>query len=326
MTITQSTLALSLADLEAHDPRAASGGVERVSRCPICQSSERAFHFNTESGVYNCKRASCGATGKLKDFWTDRPKTSRRQRTGAALNRVFALSTAAPDNAKPPTNKPAATTWREQLERVVPLQSTPGGEYLTARGLPVELAASAGVRFSPNWSPRASKESREYSGGAAVVYPLRNKEGALVAASGRYIAADAKPKTRTGGAASAGVFATPGALRCEVVTICEGPADALSLAACGFAAVAVNGCNLPDWLPHALAFKRVLIASDVDDGGDRAAIEWIATLQSIGARCERLRPHQVKDWNEMLQRDGQRAMTAHLAARLKHIQVFNWRM
>jgi uncharacterized protein with GYD domain len=317
MTTAQSTPALSLADVEAFDPRAASVGSERVTRCPICQSSERAFHFNAETGAYNCKRASCGATGKLSNFWQDRPKQSRRARAQAALNRVFTLP---PDQeTKPATGAASASTWREECAKTQPLQSTPGASYIEGRGVPLDLAIAGGVRFAANWAPRRD-DGKPYHGGAAIVFPLRDQAGALVAASGRYIQSAAQPKARHGGAASAGVFATYGALRCELVTICEAPIDALSLAACGFAAVAANGCNLPDWLPAALAFKRVLIASDADDAGDKAALEWIAKLQAFGARCVRFKPYRAKDFNEALQRDGKSATATYLEARLAHIK------
>jgi DNA primase len=146
-----------------------------------------------------------------------------------------------------------------------------------------------------------------------------------VAASGRYIHPDAKPKARHGGAAKTGVFSTYGARSCELITLCEAPLDALTLAACGFSAVALNGCIMPEWLPAALAFKRVLIASDADEAGNKAAPEWTAKLQAFGARCARFTPYRAKDFNEALQRDGQSAAASYLTSRLAHIRAFEWR-
>ena len=93
--------ALSLADLEAFD-LPCGRDPEKVCRCPICHSSERAFHFNTATGVYNCKRASCGATGKLSDFWQDRPQQNRKQRASNALHAAFDLKPA--NSAPTPTS------------------------------------------------------------------------------------------------------------------------------------------------------------------------------------------------------------------------------
>jgi hypothetical protein len=321
-----STPALSLADVESFDPRAGSGGSERVTRCPICQSSERAFHFNTETGAYNCKRASCGATGKLSEFWQDRPKQSRRARVRSALNRALTLP---PDQeAQPATGAPSGATqrevWRKQWESARPLRSTPGASYIEARGIAADFAHENGVRFCSNWAP-PGKSGKTYTGGAAILFPMIDRAGALAACNGRYIRDGAKPKARTGGEVSRGVFGTYGALHGEIVAVCEGALDALTLAACGFPAIALGGCNLPAWLPAAIAFKRVLIASDADEAGDRAALEWTANLQNrAGARCARLTPYRAKDFNEALLRDGQSAAAAYLAARLAHIRRFEF--
>lgn len=82
--------ALSLADLEVFDALRGSGW-EKIGRCPICQAEERAFHVNTQTGAYNCKRASCGVTGKLSDFWQERPPQNRAQRARNALHAAFDL-------------------------------------------------------------------------------------------------------------------------------------------------------------------------------------------------------------------------------------------
>jgi DNA primase len=84
------------------------------------------------------------------------------------------------------------------------------------------------------------------------------------------------------------------------------------------------GCALPEWLPEVLAFKRVLIASDADEAGDKAAADWIEKLQAVGCRCARLKPYQAKDWNEMHERAGTRKIAAYLSARLAHIRHFEW--
>ncbi len=315
-----STPALSLADVESFDPRAASGGVERVSHCPICQASERAFHFNMETGAYNCKRAGCGERGKLSDFWQDRPKQSRRARVQMALNRAATLPPV--QETKPTTGATPGEVWRDQWESARPLRSTAGASYIQTRGIASDFAHENGVRFCSNWAP-PGKSGKAYTGGAAILFPMIDRAGDLAACNGRYIRDGSKPKARTGGEMSRGVFATYGALRGEVVTVCEGAFDALTLAACGFPAIALGGCNLPEWLPAALAFKRVLIASDADEAGERAALEWTAKLQNrAGARCERLRPITGKDWNEAQAVCGAPALTAWLVSRLAHIRRF----
>lgn len=301
---------LSLADLEAFDPGAARGGTERVSRCPICQSDERAFHFNATTGAYNCKRASCAASGKLTDFWNERPKLSRQHRSRAALNSAFSLQ--AP---KPQTEPATATNWRAPLKALVPLRDTAGAEYLAGRGIACEIAHAAGARYSP-----------DFYGRAAVVFPIRDRASTLVAATGRYIDPRANPKARTGGHKRDGVFHAPAQVNgrafapldksVPAIIVCEAPIDALSIAAAGYPAIALCGTSAPDWLHLACGFRRVLLAFDGDAAGDKAAAALIGALDTFGASCERLRPENGKDWNEVLTRSGAAALGEYLAVRV----------
>ena len=175
---------------------------------------------------------------------------------------------------------------------VVPLAGTPGQAYLARRGIPLETAHESGVR----WSPRYHKSP-------AVVFPVRDRTGALVAVQGRRISETARPKAVTEGRKTMGAFATLGALAADPAVIVEGPIDALSLALVGVPAVATLGSDLPEWLAWHCSGRRVLVASDADTVGEAAAARWIAALVSAGAECARLRP-DGRDWNEMLCEDG----------------------
>lgn len=172
-----------------------------------------------------------------------------------------------------------------------------------------------------HWAP--SREGKFYRAGAAILYPTTDEGGELVAVSGRYLrpetGRDGKPiKTRTGGDASRGVFLAPARIagewvspfdrRLDALIIAEGQADALTLALCGFPALASNGKNLAQWLHRRAGLRRVFIASDGDEGGDSAVPVWAAYLRDYGAKCERLRPDGAKDWNEMLLTIGRDAL------------------
>jgi 5S rRNA maturation endonuclease (ribonuclease M5) len=109
------------------------------------------------------------------------------------------------------------------------------------------------------------------------------------------------------------VFATPGALSADVIAVVEGPMDALALWLCGVASVALIGTSWPDWLPQALAFKKILIATDADDAGDTAASKLRLELEARGTKTFRLRPRIGKDWSESLQLLGVETLRAHLA-------------
>jgi predicted RNA-binding Zn-ribbon protein involved in translation (DUF1610 family) len=304
---------LSLAELETYDPRApqrpsASASGERRFLCPVCgdekpkDAAHRSLTANTRSGAWNCKR--CGARGKLSDFWQDKPRQNRAVRVRGSLR----------ENA-PQSEPQKAMVWRDQLKALAPLVETPGAEYLAARGIEVEAARGAGVRFSP-----------DFYGRAAAVFPIRNRAGMLVAATGRYIDGRENPKSRTAGPKREGVFFAPVRVgsrtfapldkAAPAVVICEAPIDALSVAVAGFPALALCGASGPDWLHLACGFRRVMVAFDADEPGDEKAVELARLLTTYGAACERLRPEGGKDWNEVLTVFGREELSNFLALKL----------
>ena len=330
---------LSLAELEAFDPHAPAGGAKRRFCCPLpgpcaakrVDGAHRALEVETTTGAWRCYR--CHTWGRLREYW--QPREARR---GAAMRRAFGLDPApatwwppAPPAsgkrstpaAPPPTERsrpgtplapprsatpPGAVTaprpafdWRGAFAAAAEIDQTRAARtYLERRGIPVELAAAAGVHGTPVWYGRP-----------AVLFPLHDRAGDLVAVAGRYL--DGRPpKARTGGRVSAGVFATPGARAAERLFICEAPIDALSLAACGLPALATCGTHWPDWLPRLAAFRPVVVAFDADAAGDACAAKLSAALRGYGARVERWRPADAKDWNELLTRHGQERLRMEL--------------
>jgi DNA primase len=180
------------------------------------------------------------------------------------------------------------------LEACVPVAGTPGEPYLFGRGIGCDTATAAGVLFARGWYGRP-----------AVVFPLRDRAGRVVAASGRYL--DGRlPKTRVAGDRKLGVFATPGVWDAPAeaaLVVVEGPADALSLAECDVPAVALVGTAAPGWLRSAAAFRRVVVALDADAAGDQAAEGLLRELAPFARSVERLRPSAGKDWNDALLAD-----------------------
>jgi len=292
---------LSLADLEAHDPEAPQGGRERRFFCPLpdprCagkprDSAHRSLSLNTETGLWVCHR--CGGAGRLRERWEPRrldPRTQARR----ALARAFDLR-ASPQ--RPPDDPGLlAAAWAATK----PLAATDGARYLLGRGIPAEIATAAEVRWSPAWFGRP-----------AVVFPITGPQG-LVAATGRY-PDDRAPRFHTVGAKSEGVFrTTPDILESPVLAVTEAAIDALSLAAAGVPAIAVNGATWPTWLPARLAFRGVALAFDADEVGDRAAEQLARIVGSLGAKIERWRPME-KDWNQTLVERGPDGLRDELAA------------
>lgn len=302
----------SLRELEELDPQSSTrSGHEQRFLCPLCggdkprDAAHRSFCANLGTGAWNCKR--CKATGKLTDFWVERPKLSRREHSRNALKSAFTL-----ESPKLQTEPATTSNWRAHLKALQPLQGTPSEEYLTGRGIALEAAHLAGTRFSG-----------DFYGRCAVVFPIRDRAGALVAASGRYIDGRDNPKTRIAGAKRNGVFFAPVQLPsgrilqpfdkdAPAVIVTEAPIDALSIATAGFPAIALCGTSGAVWLYKACGFRRVLLAFDADDAGDNAAASMTSDLANYGASCERLRPENGKDWNEVLCRSSA-ALTELLA-------------
>lgn len=312
----------SLADLQAFDPQSStrngvSSGREHRFLCPLCgdgkpkNNAHRSLCANLESGAWNCKR--CKVTGKLTDFWQERPQHNSHEITRRRVAQAFALPELRADEAKLQTPE-TANNWRQQLRGLCPLNGTAGAQYLQRRGVVLEAAHVAGARFSAN-----------FYGRSAVVFPIRDRSGALVAASGRYIDGRDNPKTRIAGAKRDGVFLAPVQLPsgrtlqsfdkdAPAIILTEAPIDALSIATAGFPALGLCGTSGAAWLHLACGLKRVLLAFDADDAGDNAAAALTRELTTYGATCERLRPTNGKDWNESLCTFGAVALTELLAA------------
>lgn len=315
--------ALSLADLEARG-RVYGAGVQRRTRCPYCGDEPHRSNPNTllsvniETGAYQCK--SCGVAGRLREHWAqpredDSAGRTRRQRRPR------------PPIAPPPSRLPtpaaladearrrqrAARLWGESL----PLDSAdaaPGAAYLQGRGIPLPVAIAAGVRYHPRY-PDWVGDVAHYHG--AIVFRVQGADGAGVAVETRFL----KPrpdsaKSKSSGTKGAGVFvASPGALDVDGLTIAEGPFTALSIAACGFACVALCGRTAPAWLPTRLALRAVVIAFDEGETGcEEKAAALVRELSAVGARPYRLRLPAGVDVNDRLRTAGLPALRAELDA------------
>jgi hypothetical protein len=284
---------LSRAELDAYDPRPSGKGAERRYCCPLEACREKpvdrghqSLCVNVESGLWLCYR--CQAKGRLTDHWAEGPAPSRGAPRRAAPRRPFVLVPPPPE----PGRAASAPQLAPMLAACVPVGDSPGARYLARRGADAPFATAAGVRFSRDWYGRA-----------AVVFPLADWTGRVVAANGRYIDRGS-PKTRSVGDRSLGVFATPGALSGPMLVIAEGPMDALALAECGLPAVALVATTAPWWLKTMALNRRVVVALDADVAGDRGADGLLAHLARFARSVERLRPPVVrtgdKDWNEAL--------------------------
>jgi hypothetical protein len=291
---------LSLADLERADPQAPTVDGERRFCCPLpacadkpVDQAHRTLSVNTATGLWTCYR--CQAGGKLQEHWT--PLGDRRSLQRQRLAQAFTLP--------PPAVAPSPPEWLARWEALALVAETPGAAYLASRGIPVDVATAAGVRWAPSFYHRP-----------AIVFPITDTTDAVVALHGRHTDGREDPKAHTGGPKKYGVFATPGALLADPLVLVEGPLDALALAACGVPAVALVGVSGPAWLTIHAALRRVVLALDHDTAGDDAAEALAADLARFGAHCSRLRPAPWKDWADALVTLGVDGLTAALARTL----------
>ena len=318
-------VALSLQEIELFDPSIAGlgqGRGELRALCPLCgagkprDGAHRCLSINRQTGAWRCHR--CGESGKIKEMWEQPSPLSRRERARQGLARIFDAHPTPPlvsaqrvegtgeNQLELSAQQPEMASWKRDLRDLHPLDGTSGALYLHRRGLSFEEASVAGARFCAC-----------FLGRPAVVFPLRDQNGGLRGAHARYVDGRDRPKARTLGDKRQSLFTTRGALDLELpaLILTEAPLDALSLAEAGYPAVAVCGTQAPTWMHRACAFRRVLLAFDADDAGDRAADALTPPLESFGARCERLRPENAKDWNEVFL-SGRDALADWLALRI----------
>ncbi len=239
------------------------------------------------------------------------PRRSHRQVKQAKLRQAFAL----PD-APQPGPGPDLEKLQGWLKGLQPFESSPAAAYLEGRGIPLDLARASGAMFHPAWPFKSKTDERKWRRFPAVVYPLRDLDNKLVTASGRRIEdAPEFSKVTTASRRGSGVFWTPGARTDDgPILLVEGPADALSLAACGFPAVARVATDFPPWLPRWAAFRDLYIAWDTDTTGEGKTQAAADACARTGARCYRLRPPEGtgKDWNDALQAIGADALREYL--------------
>lgn len=172
-----------------------------------------------------------------------------------------------------------------------PIAGTVGQEYVRRRGVPVTVAAAAGVRFDP-----------DFAGRPAVLAALRDQNGRLTSVHGRYLqVARGQHKMLTVGRGD-GAIPFLGGWGAEPFILVEGLFDGLSLATCGWPSVATIGRHV-SWLPEVTAGKVVWAAFDTGRPGDANYQLCLAQLKQ--ARVRRLPPPpRCKDWNTAIVKRG----------------------
>ena len=178
-----------------------------------------------------------------------------------------------------------------RLASALPLFGTPGEGYVEKRGIPVQLAHDANVRFDLNWHGRA-----------AILVPMKDPAGNLCSVHGRYLEHTGQQTKMLTIGPGGGVVSVMEGLRRDSIILVEGLFDALTLALCGHGSIATVGRWAP-WLPEFCAGKVVWLAFDGNRPGEATAMRYKQTL--VGADTRRLPPPgRSKDWNTALVNRG----------------------
>jgi hypothetical protein len=177
------------------------------------------------------------------------------------------------------------------------LTGTPAQAYIEKRGIPIDIAHEAGVRFDADWNGRS-----------AVIAPMFNQEHALCSVHGRYLNQTGRQDKMFTIGPGGGILSVGDGYHTEPIILVEGLFDALSLAVCGYSSLATVG-RLAPWLPEVCKEKLVLLAFDANQPGE-AEVDFYK-LFLTGAKIHRLAPPgHTKDWNSALMKRGA-LMVAH---------------
>jgi hypothetical protein len=185
------------------------------------------------------------------------------------------------------------------MNRVLPVSGTAGQAYIEGRGIPLSVAEAATLKFAPN-----------FAGRAAVVISLHGYDETITSIHGRYLTVlrgQDKMLTVGRGGGSINVL---GGWRVDPVILVEGLFDALSLAACGFASVAMIGRWAP-WLPEAVTGRAVWLAFDNGRPGEQEGARYRDRLRTSDVR-RMAPPGRRKDWNTALVKLGRSSVVEYV--------------
>lgn len=191
-----------------------------------------------------------------------------------------------------PLRMPGSGLLPEQLlVRAVPLAGSAGQGYVEQRGVPLAVATAAGVCYDSN-----------FGGRPAVIVALRDNGQKITSVHGRYLdTVRGQNKMLTIGVGNGLISVLDGA-NAEPMIVVEGLFDALSLASCGWSAVAHIG-RWASWLPDVSAGREVWLAFDASRAAELDVAQYRERMPQAELRRV-LPPPRCKDWNTALLKRG----------------------
>lgn len=232
---------ITLAEVEAYN-----GGSLRRSgkylrgKCLVHGgNSPTSFQYNPETGHWKCFK--CGEWGYIRDGAVSRPTTPAARLEPSK------------QEIKPVRSDLAGLMANYQTA----LPGSPGETYLKRRGISLELALKYGVGYG-----------KEKGGIERVIFPHTSPSGEIISLYGRAIDDGVKIRHKHL-SGNKGVF-NAAAFSCDMVFLCEGAPDALSLIAAGHEnTCAIFGntglSNKWEWVKA----KVLIFCFDNDTGGEK---------------------------------------------------------
>lgn len=288
--------------------------------CPLHEEKTPSFSINPAKGSWHC--FGCGAGGDVITFVEKMNHCTTKEAIELLGGNFQHSSNYVPTMTRrtPAQEKPVNNSWQDRLRGSKPVVDTPGEQYLASRGVDINAAMDADVKYHPLWysDPKINRRGRK-----AVLFPITDADGNLVGAEGRYIDGlektnDAFLKAQSAGRKSLGVFATYRAWQQRYILLAEGPINALSLAMAGFPAIATCGAaNLPAWIPERCRGKRIITFFDNDQGGEKGRMKIAHALQKYGLTSRNI-PVLIPgfDINDLLVHYGLDAFQREIAKRI----------
>lgn len=278
-------LTLTDADLAAtvKRPMATKGGEALRYPCPVHGSDhQRSLELNTKTGRFFCHACRCWGymDWAREEFARERGSDRDGGSRPTPSRRVIRTP-------PPPPPPPPVEPVRDDLDELLAgyqeaLPGSWGEKYLKYRGVSLELARQYGVGYAaPKGWP-----GRKWKGGR-LVFAHHRPDGVLVNMYGRAVAKGDVPKESKHDHLSG----NKAFFNARVLTegdgplyVCEAALDALALIASGHErTLAIYGTYgwRWDWVPRDV--RRIVIAADADEGGDkvRETIGGEARLRGI---------------------------------------------
>jgi DNA primase catalytic core len=303
-----------------------SSGGDLIGLCPFHDDHHPSLHVTPAKRLWRC--VSCQATGNVIQFVQKYDGVSFRHafellKTGK-LSALTAPSVGAPlkKSTVPRLASPLAPDADDQaaLRQVLDyyharLKENPAAlAYLKKRGIGAEAVATFRIGFVDRTLGLRLPQKNRVEGAAlrarlarlgilrktghehlrgCVVFPVIAEHGEIGTVYGRAIDAPTKDGRHLFlPGPQRGIF-NPAALRAPELIVTEGVIDALTFWCAGFRHVTTNysAKALSDELLAAIVaakIRRVLVAYDRDDAGERGAAEVAAQLAAYGVECGRV--------------------------------------